>query len=96
MFLTSPDHNPPFPHTVSRVYFLPVVHRPKNPEQQNLCPSRNLFLPRNRGAGKKAQYNVELSFSTFRAYSQSQLLHIWMSRLHPRCTGSMEHITADY
>lgn len=69
MFLTFPDHNPPFPHTASRVYFLPVVHRPKSPEQQNLYPSRNLFQPRNRRGGE-AQYNVQLSFSTFRAYSE--------------------------
>ena len=69
MFLTFPDHNPPFPHTASRVYFLPVVHRPKSPEQQNLCPSRNLFQPRNRGGGE-AQYNVQLRFSTFRVYSK--------------------------
>ena len=62
MFLTSPDHNPPFPYTASRVYFLPVVHRPESPEQQNLCPSQNLFLPRNQEAEKKAQYNVQLIF----------------------------------
>jgi len=33
---------------------------------------------------------------SLRSSSRSQLLHMWVSRLHPRSIGSMELITADY
>ena len=81
--LTFPDRDPAFPHMASQVYFLPVAHRPKSPEQQNLCPSRNLFLSRNRRSKQKSQYNEELSILTFRAYSESFSLVIMKSGSRP-------------
>lgn len=69
--LTFPDRDPAFPHMASQVYFLPVAHRPKSPEQQNLCPSRNLFLSRNRRS-----YN-ENWFTPFQVHCRIVHFLVW-------------------